>query len=336
MPFVRGGAELMVENLTKELNIRNFEAELVQIPFKWYPENTLYDNMLLWRLLNLEEANGQKIDLVIGTKFPSYGIKHDNKVLWLMHQYRQAYDLYSTPSGLQSTENGSTVKKNVINYDNKVIAESKTIYAISKNVSNRLRKFNNIESQALYQPPSLVGRYFHSEYGNYILSVGRLDLLKRNDLLIRSLVHCDKAVVAKIAGRGQELENLTKLAKQLGVSDRVEFLGFVNDEELLELYANALAVYFAPIDEDYGYITLEAFLSKKPIITCSDSGGVLEFVTNDANGYICDISPEDIGAAIKRVLENKNRCKEFGENGYQIVKDITWDNVIDKLTQTIR
>lgn len=336
VPFVRGGAEMMVQNLVNELLKRNYDAELVQIPFKWYPENTLYDNMLMWRLLDLQESNGQKIDMVIGTKFPSYGVQHDNKILWLMHQFRQVYDLYSTENGLQQAENGNEIKMKVINYDNLVINECKQKYSISKNVSHRLKQFNNIDSLPLYQPPSLIGQYYCEDYNNYILSVGRLDLLKRNDLLIRALVHCDKSVIVKIAGRGLELDNLKKLAKQLGVSDRVEFLGFVADNDLLKLYANALAVYFAPIDEDYGFITLEAFLSKKPIITCKDSGGVLEFVSKDSNGYICDVAPEAVGDAIEQVRNNKNRSKEFGNNGYQIVKDITWDNVIDRLTQTIR
>jgi glycosyltransferase involved in cell wall biosynthesis len=216
------------------------------------------------------------------------------------------------------------------------MSEAKEIYTISKNVSKRLKVYNNIDSQALYQPPSLVGRYQNKSYGNYILSVGRLDLLKRNDLLIRSLVHCEKSITAKIAGRGQELENLIKLSKQIGVSERVEFLGFVSDEELLELYANAMTVYFAPVDEDYGLITLEAFLSKKPVITCCDSGGVLEFVSDENNGFVCNVMPEDIGRAIEKISKNKNICKEFGESGYQTVKDITWDNVVDRLTQTIR
>lgn len=335
VPFIRGGAEIMVENLTNELIKRNFDAELIQIPFKWYPENTLYDNMMLWRMLDLEEANGQKIDLVVATKFPSYGVKHPNKVVWLMHQYRQVYDLYSTGTGLEQTPRGAFVKSNVTNFDTKVINEAQSVYSISQNVSNRLKHYNGIDSQPLYQPPALTGRYYSDTYGSYVVSVGRLDLLKRNNLLIQSLAYCNKSIDIKIAGKGPEMENLMQLAEKLGVSDRVEFLGFISDEDLLSLYANAFAVFFAPVDEDYGFITLEAFLSKKPVITCEDSGGVLEFVSHNENGLICSHNPKDIAEKINRLYENKENSKRLGLNGYDRVKNITWDNVIDKLTRTL-
>ena len=291
---------------------------------------------MMWRCLDLSEVNGEKIDLVIGTKFPSYGVQHDNKVVWLIHQYRQAYDLFDTPYGLRNEENGERIRDTVKRYDELCIREAKKIYGNSINVSERLRKYNGIESEPLYHPPALIGKYECQEYDRTILSVGRLDQLKRNDLLIKSLKDTDKNIRALIAGKGPEMESLKKLAHSLGVEKRVQFLGFVSDDELIKLYANAGAVYFAPVDEDYGYITLEAFLSKKPVITCKDSGGPLEFVRDGESGYVCNATPESIGAAIQKICNNSNRCKEMGQVGYECVKDISWDNVIDKLTCTIR
>lgn len=338
VPFVRGGAELLVENLTKELNKRNFDAELVALPYKWYPNNSLIDSVLAWRMIDLTESNGNKIDMVISTKFPTYAIKHDNKVLWLMHQFREAYDLCDNKdyAGLNTIPGGADTRKKIEEMDNRLIPEAKAIYSISKNVSNRLKRFNNIDSIPLYHPPTHVGKYWSENYENYILSVGRLDLKKRVDLLIQSLPYCDKTVNAYIAGRGPELEKLKKLAHDLKVDNRVKFLGFVNDEDLLKLYANAFAVYFAPVDEDYGYITLEALLSKKPIVTCSDSGGVLEFVEDERSAYITDANEAEVGEKINTLFNNKLRCKEMGQYGYSKVKDISWDDVIDKLTYTIR
>lgn len=335
-PFIYGGAEIMTENLVSELRKREYNTELIQIPFKWYPANSLYDNMLLWRMLDLEEINNEKIDLVIATKFPSYGVRHSNKVIWLTHQLRQVYDLYPTENGLSREPDGPEIRSKVKNFDSKVIAEAKDVYTISGNVTKRLKNYNNIQSEALYQPPSMVGRYFFEKFDNYILSVGRLDKLKRNSILIQALKYCDKEIKVKIAGKGKEMDNLIKLAKTCGVSDRVEFLGFVSNDDLLALYANALGVYFSPIDEDYGYITLEAFLSKKPVITAEDSGGVLEFVKNDINGIVCKAEAEEFGRAFQTLYYSKTKCKEFGEAGYQCVKDISWDNVIDRLTHTIR
>lgn len=336
VPFVYGGAELLVKGLMDNLALGGFETELIQLPYKWETENDLYDNLLMWRLLDLNESNGRKIDLVIGTKFPSYGVRHDNKVVWLVHQYRQAYDLFDSPVGLKNTPGGSKIQQKIKQFDNLTLNEAKSIYTISGNVSSRLLSNNNLPSKPLYSPPSLVGRYFCGEYQDYLLSVGRLDPLKRNDLLIAALPFCPKNIRAKIAGRGPEMQALQQLAEELGVSDRVDFLGFVADKDLLELYANAMAVFYAPVDEDYGYITLEAFLSKKPVITCDDSGGVLEFVRSDENGLVSSSDARKIAAGITRIASDKNMCRSFGSAGFESVKDISWKNVVDTLTASIQ
>lgn len=336
VPFVKGGAELLVNYLVKNLIERGYDAEIVSLPYKWYPENSLYDNLMAWRLLDLSESNGEKIDLIIATKFPSYGVIHKNKVCWLVHQYRQVYDLFDTDVGLKNDENCKRIKPRVEQFDNICFTESKKIYTISENVSNRLKRYNNISSDPLYHPPALTGRYYSEDTGDYILSVGRLDRLKRNELLIEALSFCAKGIKAKIAGKGPEMENLKKIAHKFGVGDRVEFLGFIPDDDLLKLYANAFAVFFAPVDEDYGYITLEAFLSKKPVITCEDSGGVLEFVKNEKSGFVCPVNANVLGDRINNLYKNKKMCIEFGNVGFEAVKDITWDNVIDKLTCTLR
>lgn len=337
VPFMKGGAELMVDALTKQLRIRGYDAELIQLPFKWYPCNDLLDSTMIWKLLDLSEANGEKIDLVIATKFPTYLIEHKNKVLWLMHQHRVAYDLYDNKqyAGLRYMENGEHTKHILEDIDTKSINSFNSRYTISKNVADRLKKYNGIDSTPLYHPPALVGRYYCNQYEDYIISVGRLDAIKRNDMLIRSLPLLDKNIKVYIAGKGTELEKLQQLASELKVEDRVNFLGFVNDEDLLKLYANAFAVYFAPIDEDYGYITLEAFLSKKPVITCNDSGGVLEFVRNEENGYICETNIESIAENINQLYYKKELCKEFGNSGYEKVKAYSWDTVIEQLTKTL-
>lgn len=337
-PFMRGGAELLVEGLTKQLRNRGYETEIVSMPFKWYPENVLLDQYFMWRMVDLTQSNGQTIDLVIANKIPNYMVKHPNKVLWLMHQHRVAYDLRDNvqASGLNTTPNGRKVMDAIVKMDNLAIPEAKGIYTISKTVTDRLKQYNHIDSTPLYHPPALAGQYYTKNFENYILSVGRLDPNKRIDLLIRGLAYCDTSIQAVIAGTGVIRSQLEKLAEEVGVKDRVKFLGFVTDEELPELYANALAVCFPPIDEDYGYITLEAFLSKKPVISCHDSGGVLEFLEHNRSGIVCDVNPEEIGTAFNQLYHNKALAKQYGAEGYEKVKDIKWDHVIDELTKTIR
>ena len=338
VPFIRGGAESHVENLVKHLRRRGYDADLVSIPFKWYPGSSLLDSYMMWRIADLSESNGEKIDLVIPLKVPTYAARHPNKVSWIMHQFRAAYDLQDDVmcGGLNTIPEGDSLKRKIIALDNKVIRESKLVFANSKNVAKRLKQYNNIDSVPLYHPPAHIGKYYCDTYGDYILSVGRLDKSKRVDLLVRALQYCGKNVKLLIAGKGPEEEPLKRLAKQLQVEAQVKFLGFVPDDELLKLYANALAVCFVPIDEDYGYITLEAFLSRKTIITCADSGGVLEFAVDQENSFVVHADPEELGRRMEFLYGHVKAAEEMGTNGYEVVKNISWDHVIDELTKTIR
>lgn len=338
VPFERGGAERMVESLTTQLKKRGFAAEIVSIPFRWYPNHVLLDSYTMWRMTDLSESNGQKIDLVIATKVPTYLAQHPNKVTWLMHQHRMAYDLrdHVLAGGFNTIPDGHEMMKKIVKMDNLAIKESKAVYSISKTVTARLKRYNGIDSDPLYHPPALAGRYQSGSFGNYILSVGRLDANKRIDLLIRSLQYCDRNIQVYIAGRGPEADKLKKLAEDIGVADRVKLLGFVADEDVIDLYANALGVCFPPVDEDYGYITLEAFLSHKPILTCHDSGGVLEFAKHGENAFVVDYDAEKMGACFDKLYQNKAMARDMGEAGYNAVKDISWDHVIDELTKTIR
>ncbi|MCJ7580663.1 MAG: glycosyltransferase family 4 protein [Candidatus Aminicenantes bacterium] len=334
VPFFSGGAETHVSGLMRELQKRGFDVDLINIPYKWYPHEQLMKSIQFWKMLDLSESDGKKIDMVIATKFPSYFVQHPNKVLWLIHQYRQMYDLFESPySGFdKKSRKDMALRDKLINMDNQVLGTYKRIYTNSGNTANRLKKFNNIESVPLYHPPKLAGLYYSANFDDYILSVGRLDPLKRVDLLIRALPFCDSRIRCKIAGHGPELENLRILSQELCVADRIEFLGFVSDKKLLDLYANCSAVFFAPKDEDYGYITLEAFLSKKPVLTSYDAGGPLEFVKDNSNGIIFgSLNAGEIGKKIDELVLNKDRCRNYGLNGYQKVKDINWDFVIQTL-----
>ena len=336
VPFFSGGAELHVEQLKQNLQKRGYQTEIVSLPFKWYPAGHLWDQMLLWKTIDLSESNGEKIDLVIGTKWPSYFVKHDNKIVWLIHQHREAYDLRNAEWG-QFKEGGPArpYLEDFVRADTLALREAKKIFTISKNVSQRLEKYNGIASEPLYHPPKFYGSYYSEPAEDYILSVGRLDRLKRLDLLIVSMKYVDSNIKCLIAGVGAEVEKekLVKFAQENGVSDRVKFLGYISDKEMLDLYARALAVYFAPHDEDYGYITLEAMLSHKPVITTCDAGGVLEFAENKVNSMVSNPDPREIGESIQFLYQNKTAAKEFGEMGYQKVKDITWENALDRLLQ---
>jgi glycosyltransferase involved in cell wall biosynthesis len=138
-----------------------------------------------------------------------------------------------------------------------------------------------------------------------------------------------------IAGRGPQQENLERQVERLGLGDRIRFSGFVPEEDLLSLYANAFAVVYAPVDEDYGYVTVEAFLSGKPVVTCKDSGGTLEFVENGVTGFVVDPEPQALSEAVNRLFLDRRLAREMGAAGRPRVAGIGWDAVIDALTEPL-
>lgn len=334
VPFFSGGAELHVATLKEKLTQRGYHVEIVTIPFKWYPAQHLWEQMLMWRTVDLSEINGENIDLVIGTKWPSYLAKHDNKIVWLIHQLREAYDLQNIEWSQFRTDGPAyPFLQEFRDADTRAISEAKKIFTISQNISNRLEKFNGVSSEPLYHPPKHYGHYFCEGTGDYVLSVGRLDPMKRLDLLIEAMRYTDKGVKCLIAGTGviAEEERLKSLVRQYELEDKVQFLGFITDEEMLRLYAESLCVYFSPKDEDYGYITLEAFLSSKPVVTTVDAGGVLEFAEKEVSAMVEEPEAEALGNAINTLYRDKKMAREFGLNGYAKVKDISWENALDKL-----
>jgi len=339
IPFMKGGAESLCDNLYNELIKKNYDVEYIKIPFKWYPPQEIINNCLIWRLLDLTESNGSKIDGIIATKFPSYLVRHQNKVVWLLHQHRSTYDLAFTEFDHLATYGriGEIVRGKIYSMDKIILKEQKKIYTISNNVADRLWKYNEIKGEVLYPPPPLLGKYKCENYENYILYPSRLDAVKRQDIIIKGMKYVRSDVKLKIAGTGPQLESYMKLAKELKLEKRIEFLGHVSDEELIDLFAGALAIIFIPHNEDLGYVTLEGFLSKKPVITCTDSGGSLEFVDDGVNGFITQPEPEKIAQKINLLYE-QGLSKSLGENGYRKISDmnLSWDHVIKKLLEPIR
>ena len=310
VPFVEGGAELHVRSLIAQLRARGYAVERVALPFKWYPKDEILAHAAAWRLLDLSESNGRPIDLVIGTKFPSYFARHDRKVAWLIHQYRAAYELCGTEfSDFDHLEGDVALRARLLELDTTMLSECRRVYTNAGNTAGRLKKFNGLDAEALYHPPHLADRLAPGIYGDYVLGVGRLETVKRAHLAIEAMAFVDPPIELRLAGDGTQRDNLEALAGRLGVADRVRFLGAVDDETLLKLYADALAVAYVPFDEDFGYVTLESFLARKPVITATDSGGPLEFVVDDLNGAV--VAP-DAGALADRHQPVRGRPADGG------------------------
>jgi glycosyltransferase involved in cell wall biosynthesis len=332
VPFVRGGAEYHVRALVDQLRRRGYQAELISVPFKWYPKEELLAHAAAWRLIDASETNGQPIDLVIGTKFPSYFVRHPNKVVWLIHQHRAAYELCGTIySDFRHIEGDVGLRETLLRLDRTMLEECQRLFANARNTANRLETFNGLKAEPLYHPPPLADRLVPGPYGDFVLFVGRLESIKRPDLAVRAMCHVDRPVRLMVVGEGNDRQRTEALAESLGVSDRVEFLGAVDADRLLDLYANALAVLYTPFDEDFGYVTLEAFLAHKPVITSTDAGGPLEFVEDGVNGFVCPPAPEALAEAVNQLAHDRTRAASLGDAGFDLARRITWDGVIEKL-----
>jgi glycosyltransferase involved in cell wall biosynthesis len=333
VPFVRGGAEALARELVREFRERGFETELISLPFKWYPKTEVMPHAAMWRLLDLSESNGRPIDLLVATKFPTYFARHPRKVTWLVHQHRAAYDLVDTSfTDFTHQEYDVALRERLIALDTEMLGECRALYSISATISKRVHRYNGLNAVPLYHPPRLAASLHGGTAGNYVLSVGRLESVKRVDLVIRAMLHVPAAVSLVIAGTGSHAEALRTLVESLGLTARVRFLGEVNDADLTELYAGALAVVFPPLDEDYGYVTLEAFLSHKPVVTTTDAGGPNEFVESGTNGWITAPDPKALAEAIAALHADRRRSARMGDEGYDLARGITWSGVIDRLT----
>jgi glycosyltransferase involved in cell wall biosynthesis len=332
VPFVHGGAEVHVRELARELNARGYQAELVSVPFKWYPKEEILPHAAAWRLLDLSESNGEPVDLLIASKFPTYFARHPNKIAWLIHQYRAAYELCGTEySDFAHTELDVGLRDNLVRLDTQMLGECRRIFANARNTAGRLARFNGLQAEPLYHPPQLAPRLVAGPYGNYVLSVGRIESVKRVDLIIKAMARVGPHLRLIVAGDGTQRANAERLAEQLGVADRVNFLGSVGDDDLIGLYAGALAVVYPPFDEDFGYVTLEAFLARKPVVTCSDSGGPNEFVVHGVNGFVSAPDPDELADAVRTLDADRPRAAAMGDAGHEAASRITWDGVIEKL-----
>jgi len=335
VPFVRGGAEFLNESLVSEINrLDGFRAELVLLPFKWYPESQILNDILSWRFLDLSESNGMKIDLVISTKFPSYCAEHKNKILWLVHQHRVFYDLENTEfDHFRNTLESKTVRKKVRMLDSKFIRECKKIYTISKTVTNRLGLYHGIESTPLYPPSAMTSKIYSNGYNDRIVYFGRIDPIKRIHLLLHALEYVKNAKATIIGGGVKKYETeLKEMIQNKNLSERCDFLGYLSEEDLLDHLSRARAIIYTPYNEDFGYATIEAFLARKPVITCDDCGEVTTLVARTGSGLISSNDPKEIGDNIKKIYEmNESELENCASEGYEFSKSITWERVIKKL-----
>ncbi len=336
IPFVRGGAEVLTEELQKELEKRGHKATIVSIPFKWDTPKALTDSMLMGRLTDLSSFGGDPVDLVICMKFPMYYLRHPNKVLWLMHQHRMAYDLWGTEYGdIEFWEEGEEIRQMIRENDERYLPECRGLYTIAQTTSDRLKAYNGLDSTVLYHPPRDHEKLHNEGYGDYVFYPSRINSIKRQRLLVEAAKYLKTPAKIVLAGGAaeSELEVIRGIIAENHLEERVRLAGFISDEEKVAYYAGCLAVYFGAYNEDYGYITLEGFFSEKPVIVHRDAGEPTFFVKDGENGFVTDPDPKQIAEKIDLLYEDRALAERMGKAGRQslLEKNMDWDHVIARL-----
>ncbi len=333
-PFAAGGHLVIARSLRDALREAGHEADLVTTPQNRFGRQGAAYLATFLTDVSLSH-DGQPVDQVITMRFPSYAVRHPVHVCWLNHRMREYYDLWESFSGSLSppARVKESIRRRVIHAaDRHLLTRRVTrLFAQSATVQSRLQRWGQIGSEVL-RPPPPPRRYRCDSYGTYFFAVSRLTPLKRIDLMIRALaepVASDLRCV--VAGEGEEAEVLAERARSLGVADRVNLVGAVDDDTLVRHLAECRAVCFTPLAEDYGFVTAEAFASRKAVVTCHDSGGPAELVESDVTGLVCDPTPASIAAAMRRLMDDPEAAQRMGEAGHALVRDWTWSAAIDRL-----
>ena len=332
--FVEGGHLVMARSLVQALREEGHEAELVLTPQNRFGrQGAAY--LAAW-LTDVELAhNNRRIDQVISLRYPGYAVRHPNHVVWLNHTMREYYDqwdAFSAPLKWKGRIKERTRRRVVHAADRWLLTRNvRKVFTISQTVKTRLERWGGIAAEALHPPPPQRA-YRCDGYGDYIFAVSRLAPLKRMSLLIDALAHPHAGGVrCVIAGEGEERAALEAAITAKGLASRVTLAGRIDDAEMLTHLAQCRAVCFPPFDEDYGFVTVEAFASRKAVITCADSGGPAELVTDNINGRICAPRPEALAAALREMMDDPTAAERMGRAAHEQVSRMTWSGAVRRL-----
>lgn len=336
VPFVRGGAEDSADRLVAALRAAGHEVQPVAVPFRWYPAEETLNHMLACGLLDVTVWQGGDVDLFIGLRFPAYLMPHPRKRIWLYHEYRAAYSLWGHPVGdLAADPMGACIREAIVAADRKAFGACMGVYSISRNVALRLEHHLGVRAEVLYHPPDDAEKFRCGEDGGYWYFPSRICGYKRQALALEAVAAVPGArlVFSGMPDTPGALDALLRRVEELGVEDRVRWVGHVSAEQKLALYAGARGVLFPPLDEDYGFVTLEGMLASKPVITCADSGGPLEFIRDGEEGLVVEASEEALAGAVARLEGDPGLAARMGRAGRARYEEmgIGWERVLGAL-----
>ena len=334
--FVRGGHLVIAEETAAALRRAGHRAEVLVTP-----QNRFGRQLSAYLATHLTDvgltADGFPVDQVISFRFPSYAVRHPKHVCWLNHRMREYYDLWDRfVRGLgRKGRLKEGVRRRLFHaIDRRLLTRNVTrLVAQSRTIQARLQRFGGIGSELLYPPPP-ERPYRTDEYGDEVFAVSRLTALKRLDLLVEAAgLMRNRSLRVTIAGEGEEEERLRARIEALGLGDRVTLLGAIDDAALVERYARCRAVYFGPVNEDYGFVTLEAFRSGKPVLTCLDSGGPTELVEDGRTGYVVEPAAQALADRLDALATDRSVAERMGDAARETAASHTWAQAVDVLTR---
>jgi len=334
--FVRGGHLVIAEQTCAALRRAGYLSEVLITPQNRFGRQlAAYAASLLTDVG--ETADGQPVDQVISFRFPSYAVRHPRHVCWLNHRMREYYDLwdrFTRGLGRRGRLKESIRRALYHRLDRWLLTRNVTwLVAQSKTIQGRLQRFGGIRSELLY-PPAPERPYRSDEYGNFIFAVSRLHPLKRIDLLVEAAgLMQDRSLAFKIAGAGEDEGKIRDRIVALGLGGRVELLGEISDSELVEHYARCRAVFFAPWNEDYGLVTLEAFQSAKAVVTATDSGGPAELVVHGETGFVSDPDPHNLAQHLDALARDRGLAERLGQQALRFAGEHTWRRAVEALVR---
>jgi glycosyltransferase involved in cell wall biosynthesis len=334
-PATDGGHLVIARALVTAARESGHDAHLVVTPDCQFGRQ-VSSYLATWRT-SVNVAAGQKIDQVISLRYPSYAVRHAVHVSWLNHTMREYYDLW--PRFAEALSPRGRVKERIKRVairavDRRLLTRNVTeVLAQSRTVQRRLAIDLAVTSEVLLPPPPQRA-YRCERYGDYIFVVSRLTPLKRLDLVIRALAEpAARHVRAVIAGEGESRADLERLSTALGVSHRVTWLGRVSDETLVDHLARCRVVCFPPLGEDYGFVTVEAFASRKAVLTCIDSGGPSDLVHDGGTGLVCDPTPGAMAGAMARVTDDPAFAERLGGAAAEWAATLSWPLAVKRLVK---
>jgi glycosyltransferase involved in cell wall biosynthesis len=330
---VEGGHLVIARSLVAAARDAGHEAHLVVTPDHGFGrQGSTY--LATWRT-DVRTIDERRVDQVVSLRYPSYAVRHPAHVCWLNHTMREYYDLW--PRFAASISMRARVKERVRRLllheaDRWLLKRNVTeVVAQSGTVQRRLDADLGVRAEVLL-PPAPPRPYRCEIYSDYIFAVSRLTPLKRIDLLVRALAEpAARHVRAVVAGEGESRAELEQLAADLHVEHRITFLGRIDEAALLGHLARCRAVCFPPMEEDYGFVTVEAFASHKAVVTCHDSGGPLDLVVDGETGLVCDPIPASLAAAFARLLEDPRLAERLGCQAGARAARLAWPDAVKRL-----